>query len=288
METAKYKELAECFVAKYYPQFISRVDRIWDMLYELDLGENTSEPAESKYQIGNGLAFGGEANPELSVVASGIDIIVKAHKGAGDNTTIEDSIFKIRINTICDNREINPDLKHKLESTISEFLQSAITQDINKENTLKEPLEYYVWTPNGKSEATQQQIDNWKNNKTLLVDDDKCVVYIKGVKNIEIMKNEALYVFLKYLLKNKGSARPIDIYEYSLKERALSEKGSKEVEDIKNIISSQKQRLVKLFKNRANIKWRFGKYHLENYYLDERKYLEEPLDFILAKEKLDF
>jgi hypothetical protein len=178
--------------------------------------------------------------------------------------------------------ELNADLQF-CEEELSDV--KPISEDV-QDGKYKVELIYDIWTPSGKNEATQKQIDDWKENKSLFVDDDKCFVYVKGVKNIEIMKNETLYVFLKYLLKNKGSAKPIDIYEYSIKVREIYKDIIEDEVDFKNIISSQKRRLLKLFKNKARIKWRFGKYHLENYYLDERKYLEEPLDFILAKEKL--
>lgn len=178
--------------------------------------------------------------------------------------------------------ELNMDVRF-CEGKLSDI--KPISEDV-KDKKNKEELIYDIWTPSGKSEATQKQIDDWKKNKPLFVDDDKCIVFIKGVKNIEIMKNDALYIFLKYLLKNKGSARPVDIYEYSIKVRDISEDSEEEPRDFKTIISSQKRRLVKIFENKVNIKWRVGKYHLENYYLDERKYIEEPLDFVLASEKL--
>ena len=66
MKPIDLKEIAQRFTSKYYPQWISRVDRIWDMFEKIDPKSFVSESGKSQYQLGN--AFGVDSGRNLPPV----------------------------------------------------------------------------------------------------------------------------------------------------------------------------------------------------------------------------
>jgi hypothetical protein len=150
---------------------------------------------------------------------------------------------------------------------------------------------YDIYTPNGKSSATQKQNDDWKANKTLFVDGDNNFVYIDGVQTPVLSKRKVLYNTLICLLKKRGSTMTEKIYDelYELYSGKIWMKKIKEpnLKDKENYVGTQMDRLNKIFFNKAQFENRDGQWHLDKYYTKDEFYKErEKLDFVLAERKM--
>lgn len=147
MDPTKFKEIARQFTTKYYPQLLPRVDRIWDMLNEIDFSKKPGTVS----QIGGGFAFAGEANPELQGMISGIAVIAFTYQGVKDDGNISEADLKNRINTTCLNLKTTSDLQAKLENVLSEILPSLAGNAIIKEK--EKPQFAKLWTKDSGQEG---------------------------------------------------------------------------------------------------------------------------------------
>jgi len=121
MKPIDLKKVAKRFTEKYYPQWLSRFDRIWEMFEKTDLNKIVSDPAKSQYQQGNAFGIAGTAEPESKEYMSGIAIVAFTYHGAKDKDSISNDEIIKRISLV-PNLKITPGVQQKLENVISEML----------------------------------------------------------------------------------------------------------------------------------------------------------------------
>ena len=120
------REVAKRFTEKYYPQWLSRVDRIWEMLGKIDPNSLYSESAKSQYQLGNALGIAGTVEPEFKECISGIAVFAFTCHGLKSEEGIVEADLQSHIATTSLGLKISPGLQSKLESVLIEMLPSLI------------------------------------------------------------------------------------------------------------------------------------------------------------------
>jgi len=149
MRPIDLKEVAKRFTEKYYPQWLSRFDRIWEMFEKTDLNKIVSDPVKSQYQQGNALGITGTADPESKEYMSGIAIVAFTYQGTKDKDSISEDEVKKRISLV-PNLKITHGLQQKLENVISEMLPLIVeeAEESKKEKPAvqKDKIEYSHFT----------------------------------------------------------------------------------------------------------------------------------------------
>jgi len=149
MKPIDLKEVAKRFTEKYYPQWMSRFDRIWEMFEKTDLNKIVSDPAKSQYLQGNAFGIAGTAEPESKEYMSGIAIVAFTYQGAKDKDSISNDEVKKRISLV-PNLKIIPEVQEKLENVISEMLPLMVegAEELQKERPYvqKDKMEYSHFT----------------------------------------------------------------------------------------------------------------------------------------------
>jgi len=69
---------------------------------------------------------------------------------------------------------------------------------------------YVTWSDKGKGEATDNEVEGFRNDKKLFIDDD-CVVYNYGKKIAELENSRQSYNIIECLIMNNGKCRPVQI-----------------------------------------------------------------------------
>lgn len=212
MKPTNLKEIAKKFASIYYPQWLSRVDRIWTMFHETGLN-NVVPPASitSQYQLTDGLALAGETEPKFKEFITGIAIFAFTYQGLRKEQNVSDVDLQERISTTCISHKLAPDLKAKLEGILSDILPSMVEEAVQDEKETK--LEYRVWykdsEPTGKligPKEKEQIMATEKERYDLLIlrEETLTQVFING-KKAQTPPGKLAYRILVYVLKHKGA-----------------------------------------------------------------------------------
>lgn len=126
MKQIELKEVAKRFTEKYYPQWLSRVDRIWEMLENIDPNFLQAEPASSQYQQGNAFGIAGEIEPKFKEYMGGIAVFAFTCRSIQGDDGIGENEIKNQISITQTNLNISAGLQAKLENVLSEMLPSMI------------------------------------------------------------------------------------------------------------------------------------------------------------------
>ena len=133
------KEVAKRFTERYYPQWLSRVDRIWEMLEKVDQISLSSESTKPLNLQGNTFGITGEIEPKFQECISGIAVFAFTCNGLKSDDEIAEPDLQSRITTTSLNLKISPGLQSKLEAVLSEMLPSMIEESVAK-TTNKKPI----------------------------------------------------------------------------------------------------------------------------------------------------
>ena len=131
---------------------------------------------------------------------------------------------------------------------------------------------HYIWTNHyTMKEATEAEVENYRNTSTLFVDDDNELVYFKDKLITEIENAPVKYGILKCLLKNRGSVTAKQIAESVKPERQYKKKST-----IKEKLGSSISRLRSDLNEYGLVLKSFRSVSLS---------LDESIDFVLSKRK---
>ncbi|MFH2059396.1 MAG: hypothetical protein ABIJ59_10910 [Pseudomonadota bacterium] len=122
------KDVAKRFTEKYYPQWLSRVDRIWEMLEKVDPNSLFSESENSQSQQGNALGITGDVEPKFKECISGIAILAFTCRDVKDKDSISADEIRKRISIVPAGLKLTPILQSKLENILAEMLPSVIEE----------------------------------------------------------------------------------------------------------------------------------------------------------------
>lgn len=117
------KAFANKFAEKYYPQWLHRVDRIWDMFERIDF--DSFIPESDNFQVGNSFSIAGEAGPESKEIISGIAILAFTYQNVKDKDNVNDAVIRKHISINPLSSKVSPELQQKLEGVLSEMLSSV-------------------------------------------------------------------------------------------------------------------------------------------------------------------
>jgi hypothetical protein len=216
MNNIDFKEAARMFVSKHYPQFLSKTDRFWEMLNEIDFAKKFSE-VSYPFHSGQGFGFAGEVDPELKNMVSAIAVIVIIQQNMDEK--VSESKLKNTLETTCLNLEITPHLKTKIEEAIYDVLASASNEVILAEKSFQtiperkeNQGEYVVYVPDKENIGSKREIFSGNDLQEIFLarkEDCDIFVYLQSVQkrsiNGEIVSVELdgivfnlLVLFLKY------------------------------------------------------------------------------------------
>lgn len=116
------KEAAKKFTEKYYPQWLSRVDRIWNMFGKVDPDLLFSN---SQSQLGNAFGISGTVDPESKEFIGGIAILAFTYKQVQDESLVSEDEIRQKI-SIIPNFKITPALQRKLGHVLAEMVPSMV------------------------------------------------------------------------------------------------------------------------------------------------------------------
>jgi hypothetical protein len=257
MKPIDLKKIAQRFTSKYYPQWVSRVDRIWNMFEKIDLNQILSESTTSQYQLGNAFGITGTTEPEFNECISGIAILAFTYKNVKDEDDVSEKDIKKQISIVPVSPKITTDIRQKLEDVLGEMLSSNIEGVIEEKNDaevqkLKSLDENYakIWTNETSSEYLLidkhrfEGLNKKKSNYDIFIVDNgeyyrKTVgkVYFRGSpmfpqpktkKNNEVETitfTPLPYRLLVYTLKLKGSPGEVfDLLEFCWFEKVSAER----------------------------------------------------------------
>ena len=160
------KKIAIKFIEKYYPQFLHRVDRIWDMFENIDINSFVTDSGEE--QLGSAFGLTGTAEPGSQEPIIGIAILAFTYQTTKHETNLSKDEINKRISNSANILEIPPNVQHKLKELISEMIPSFTVESeahIKDIQTQKINSEYSQFTKEYRV-IVQRGIDN---NKGLLI-----------------------------------------------------------------------------------------------------------------------
>ena len=121
MKPIDIKEVAKRFTEKYYPQWLSRFEMIWEMFQKTDLNKIVSDYAKSQYQLGGALGITGAIEPETKDCIGVIAVFGAIYQDAEDEGSIgADEVRKKMF--LFPNIKLTPGAQQQLEDFFSEML----------------------------------------------------------------------------------------------------------------------------------------------------------------------
>ena len=183
MKPIDLKKVAKRFTEKYYPQWLSRVDRIWDMFEKIDIESFVSESSNSQSQLGNAFGIAGEVEPKFQECMSGIAIFAFTYQGVKDKNIVSEDEIRKRVTIVPGGFNMPAGLQGKLENVLSEMLplvgNSIEGQAENQANDLPSSVgasEYRVWYND--SEPSGLPIDIFTKEKIVTQKREKYNLFI--------------------------------------------------------------------------------------------------------------
>lgn len=120
------KNVAKRFTEIYYPQWLSRVDRIWDMFENIDLQVHFSKSPKTQRQQGNAFGITGEIEPKFRECISGIAILAFTYQDIKGKDTISEDELRKKISIVPAGLNLTSTLQNKLENVLAEILPSMV------------------------------------------------------------------------------------------------------------------------------------------------------------------
>lgn len=214
MKPIDLKEVAKQYTKKYYPQWLSRVDRIWDMFEKTSPNQVVDNVVKSGFQQGGALGIDGQQDPQLNECISGIAILAFTHQSVRDE---DGSVSDEKISVSHIGPEVSEDVQKELKSVLAEML--AINKDSTqsvmekKESVYHEPPEYLAWykdtEPSGipldmKTKKRIVNNDKKKHDLLIVLDETVTSVYLSG-SVVEPPPGKMALRILCYILRNRGA-----------------------------------------------------------------------------------
>jgi len=117
------KKIAKRFTEKFYPDWVSRFDRIWAMLEKLEPDSITTGTDKSQSQLGNAFGITGMAGPESQECIGGIAVLAFTYRQVQNKSSVSEDEVRQKI-SIIPNFKITPALQRKLEHVLAEMVPS--------------------------------------------------------------------------------------------------------------------------------------------------------------------
>ena len=244
MKPIYLKEIARGYTDKFYPQYLSRVDRIWDMIESMPPNIKPSE-----YQCGDGFSFASGAEESFDDFISGIAVFVFTYKNIKDENKITKENLKETIETNLLKLKLTKSINDKIKNLLKEVIPSSVSKLNGFINGKK--VEYKVWYKNSEpggieltKEAKEELVKNDLDKYILFIirEDNLTHTYIKE-KLTNNPPGKVAYRILSYVLKNKGkggTAWNLARYLYDVREAVKF----KDIRELQKIIK-QKSGLYK-------------------------------------------
>ncbi len=132
MKPIVLKEVAKKYTEKHHPEWLHRVDRIWDMFEKIDFDSFISE--SGNHQLGNSFGIAGATDPEFQEYMKVISILAYINPRI-KNDGIGRNEIRVQLNSVPEGIKLSEKQQHKLEDFISDILASSDTiPEINKNN----------------------------------------------------------------------------------------------------------------------------------------------------------
>jgi hypothetical protein len=122
------KAVAIRFTKIYYPQWISRVDRIWHMLEKVDFESIRLETTQSHQ--GNALGIGGAEDPQYSDYMSVISILAYVDQKPKNKDSIDKNEIIVQITSAPEGLKISNVQQQKLTNVLGEIFFSPVKKDV--------------------------------------------------------------------------------------------------------------------------------------------------------------
>jgi len=132
MKPTDLKEIAERFTEKYYPQWLSRVDRIWKMLEKIDPKSLNFQFKNSQSIQGNAFGIAGETDPQFKEYMTGVAILAFTYQGVKDKNNISEDEIRKKVTIVPGSLNMPLGLQGKLENVLSEMLPLMIDSEVLK------------------------------------------------------------------------------------------------------------------------------------------------------------
>ncbi len=143
IKPADLKKIAQRFTEKYYPQWVSRVDRIWDMLEKTNLNSILSGSAESGYQQGNALGMSGDIDPQFQEYMGGMSLYAYVKQNTNDRSWISEEDIATVMNRAPESIKLPDAIQQNLDNAIHEAFSyiagERVNQDSGREVNESEP-----------------------------------------------------------------------------------------------------------------------------------------------------
>ena len=136
MKPIDLKKIAQRYTEKYYPQWVSRVDRIWDMFEKTDLNLMFSESAKSGYQQGNALGIVGEIEPEFKECMNVISILAYVNQNVKGEDNIGEDEIRIQIASAPEGIRMSNAQQQRLKATLGEIFFSTAGEVVKPKREL--------------------------------------------------------------------------------------------------------------------------------------------------------
>lgn len=237
------KKIAKRFTEEFYPDWVSRFDRIWAMFEKIDPDSIPTGLDKLQPRLGNAFGITGMAEPESQECIGGIAVCAFTYKQVQDKSSVSEDEIRQKI-SIIPNFKITPSLQRKLEHVLAEMVPSMTygvdeqteklkieedTTGYNKKASFAETYDYRIWYND--SEPSGLPIDISLKEKIVIKEKDKYDLFIireEALTQIFINGNNSMakpsktgYRILTFSLKyrgNCGTAWNIAKHLYSIEE----------------------------------------------------------------------
>lgn len=122
------KEVAKRFTEKYYPQWLSRVNRIWEMFEKTDLNSLHPESIKSLYQQGNALGIVGEIEPQFKECMNVISILAYVNQNVKGKDNISEDEIRIQLTSAPEGINISAEQRQRLKITFNEIFFPTVEE----------------------------------------------------------------------------------------------------------------------------------------------------------------
>jgi hypothetical protein len=205
------KDLAKRFADTYYPHWLSRFERIWDIFEKMLLTNKTFVNGIPEFELGAGLPFANGAEPRFKDFISGVAIFAFTYQPLRDAHDLTEDTLRTRINKTCLSLKIPVDIEDKIGATLMEMVpelvdraqseqdKAAAVKEMEAKET--ESQQYAVYTAHPSGIGVESETANERTIKRK---------YLSNKENYDI------FVYQHCVEKRLASMiddQPIDTYE---------------------------------------------------------------------------
>lgn len=203
MNPIDLKVVAKRFTEKYYPQFLHRVDRIWDMFEKIDINSFVSK--SGKYQLGNAFGIAGTAEPIFQEYMKVISILAYVNPSVKGKDGIDKNEIIIQLTSAPKGIKLSTIQQQKLEDFFSEILHSPDQESVViKKKKIINFTETTVLFPEG---HTQNKTYPWKLYENIILKGEIHwlwgFVILNKWSSVDEIKSDPKGQFANYISKEK-------------------------------------------------------------------------------------